>query len=183
MTDINKRMDELAEKAKQASERVHTAAHATTDNLQSQVWTARCRGRRKERRAGGEVADTRDEAKMGWNAARQTWHEHIAEVRSKSDEQKAEHDVHRAEHRAERAEDYAEYAVEFAFLALQEAEYAVLDASLARPRPETCWPPRRPDSPSSGGGGGTICRPRSSRRRVEPGALMGALRDNVRPWS
>jgi hypothetical protein len=132
MADIDERMAELADWAKQASERVHTAAHATNEKLQSQVSTARAAADQKNDELAAKAADTRDEAEMRWSAARQSWCEHIAEIRSKLDEEKAERDVHRAEHRAERAEDYAEAAVEFAFLALREAEYAVLDASLAR---------------------------------------------------
>jgi hypothetical protein len=136
MADIDKRMNELAEWAREASERVHAAAHATKEKLQSQVSTARVAADEKNDELAAQAAGAREEAKLRWSAARQSWREHIAEIRSKLDEEKAERDVHRAEHRAERAEDYAEAAVEFAFLALQEAEYAVLDATLARAEAE-----------------------------------------------
>jgi hypothetical protein len=63
---------------------------------------------------------------------KQSWNEHIAEIRRKADADKAEHDLHRAQRRADHREDDAVDAVNFALQAVEEAEYEVLDAILAR---------------------------------------------------
>jgi uncharacterized protein YgiM (DUF1202 family) len=132
MTEFDRRMEDLAERTKQASERVRAAAGATKEKLQSQVLTARTSIEKTNRQFEEKAAGARDEASKRWAAARQRWNDHTAEIKRRADTQKAEHDLHRAERRAEWAEDDALAAIDFAYYAVQEAEYEVLDAALAR---------------------------------------------------
>ena len=74
----------------------------------------------------------RDEAATGWEAMKDKWQSHVADLHHKAGDKKAEMDQAKAAMKADAAEDYAEDAVNFAIAAVQEAEYAVLDAVLAR---------------------------------------------------
>lgn len=132
MANSNELMDELAERAKQASERVHASAGTTKETLDSQVSAARASAEETNRQLEQKAAVARDEASNHWSAAREDWRAHIAEIRRKADAQKATLDVARAKSRADDREDDAVMAVDFALQAVQEAEYEVLDAILAR---------------------------------------------------
>jgi 2-keto-4-pentenoate hydratase/2-oxohepta-3-ene-1,7-dioic acid hydratase in catechol pathway len=132
MADSNERMDELAERAKQASERVHASASTTKEKLDSEVSAARASAEETNRQLEHKAAGARDEASNHWSAVRQNWNTHIAEMRRKADEQKATLDLARAKNRADDREDDAVMAVDFALQAVEEAEYEVLDAILAR---------------------------------------------------
>lgn len=130
MADFESHMDELAERAKKANERVQSSLGQTKEKLQSQVATARASVEKKNRQLK-EKATTNEPSKR-WSAARETWYSHTAEIRGKADAEKAKHDASHAEHRAERAEADALESIDFAYLALEEAEYEILDAALAR---------------------------------------------------
>ena len=132
MADSNELMDELAERARQASERVHASASATKENLESEVSAARASAEQTNRQLEQKAAGARGEASKHWSAARQNWNAHIAEIRRKADAQKASLDLDRAQNRADDRETDAVMAVDFALQAVEEAEYEALDAILAR---------------------------------------------------
>lgn len=132
MADSHALMDELADRAKQAKERVHASANTTRDNLQSAVSEARASAEETNRQLDEKAASSLNDASRAWTAARQNWNEHIAEIRRKADTEKAQLDLRRAQHRADLREDDAVAAVDFALQAVEEAEYEVLDAILAR---------------------------------------------------
>ena len=132
MADSNELMDELAERARQASEHVHASASTTKERLDSEVSAARASAEKTNRQLEQKAAGGRDEASKHWSAARQNWSAHVAAIRRKADTQKATLDLTHAEHRADAREDDAVMAVDFALQAVEEAEYEVLDAILAR---------------------------------------------------
>lgn len=132
MTHSKSRMDELAERAEQARARVRASADAAKEGLAAQVAEARGAVEQTNQRLADKARDAHGEAQTGWNAARQSWQEHTAELRREAEAHKAEHDARRAERRAEGAEANAEAAIDFALLAIEDAEWAVLDAALKR---------------------------------------------------
>ena len=132
MGESSNRMDDLAQRAQQARERVHASANETKENLEAQVAGARASTDEKSRELQAQAAGARDEAAQRWDGVRQSWNDHVAEMRRKAAADKAGFDHRRAEHRAKLVEEDALAAVEFAILAVEEAEYEVLDALLAR---------------------------------------------------
>lgn len=132
MADFDSRMDELAERAKAANQRVHASAGATKEKLESEVSAARASIEKTNQRLKEKGAGAHDEASEHWGAARQNWSDHIAEIRRKADADKAERGARHAQHGAERAERDAVDAVAYAIYAVEEAEYEALDAALAR---------------------------------------------------
>jgi len=132
MAESEKRMDKLAERAKEAANRVHASTTKTKEKLESQVAEARTASDKTKQELKAKAAETRNEATQDWDAIRQEWHDHIAKIQAKVDASKQERRIDRAEHRATRAEDDALAAIDFAYLAIEDAEWAVLDAHLAR---------------------------------------------------
>ena len=130
MPTFDSYMDDLAEYARKANERVKASLGATKEELQSQVSTARASIEQTNRRL--EEKATSSEPSKRWNEARQSWNNHTAEIRQKADAEKTKHDAARAERRAGWAEADALESIDFAYLALEEAEYEVLEAALAR---------------------------------------------------
>jgi hypothetical protein len=130
MAESEKRIDKLADRAREAADRVHGSASNTKDKLASQVREARAAADKTTQELQAKAADS--EASQRWSAIRQDWHDHIAVIQDKVDTKKQEFDVGRAKHRAEMAEDDALEAIDFAYLAIEDAEWAVLDAELAR---------------------------------------------------
>jgi hypothetical protein len=132
MAKSDKRIDTLADHAKEAAARVQASTNKTKEKLESQVSEARAAADKTRRELDARSADSRDEGSQRWAEIRQEWHDHIAAIQSKVDTQKEEFNVDRAQHRAARAEDDALAAIDFAYLAIEDAEWAVLDAVLAR---------------------------------------------------
>lgn len=132
MANPNELMEILAERAKQASERVHASASTTKERLESEVSAARASAEETNKQLEQKAAGARDEASQHWSAARQNWSAHIAQIRSKADAQKATLDLAHAKARADDREADAAMAVDFALQAVEDAEYEVLDAILAR---------------------------------------------------
>ena len=132
MAESTELMDALAERARQAKERVHASASTTKERLESQVAEARASAEKTNGQVEQKAQGAREGASEHWTAARKDWNAHIAQMRRKADDQKATLDATRAEHRAQDREDDAVMAVDFAMQAVEEAEYEVLDAILAR---------------------------------------------------
>ena len=132
MSESNKRIDTLADRAKEASARVHASTSETKEKLESQVSEARAAADKTRRELDAKSAAARDEGSQRWTEIRNKWHDHIAEIQSKVDTQKQEFNVDRAEDRAAWAEDDALAAIDFAYLAIEDAEWAALDAVYAR---------------------------------------------------
>jgi hypothetical protein len=123
MAALESRMQDLAERAAEANERVQASLGATKEKLQAQVAKAGATIERTNREL--EAKATAGEPWKRWTAARQSWNEHTAEIRRTTE-------AVRAIRRAEWAEANAVAAIDFAYLTLQQAEYQVLDAVLAR---------------------------------------------------
>ena len=132
MDNSTKRIDDLAQRAEQAKERVHASSSATKERLEEQVSAARASADEKGRRLEAQAAGAGDEAAQRWGEIRRSWNDHVAGMRRKAADDKAGFDARRAQLRAELAEEDAVAATEFAILAVEEAEYAVLDSLLAR---------------------------------------------------
>jgi hypothetical protein len=132
MAETEKRIDTLADRAREAAARVHASTSETKEKLESQVSEVRAAADKTRRELDARSADARDEGSRRWTEIRQEWHDHIAEIQRKVDAQKQAFSVDRAERRAARAEDDALAAIDFAYLAIEDAEWAVLDAVLAR---------------------------------------------------
>ena len=132
MSKSNKHIETLADRAKEATVRVQASTSETKEKLESQVAEARAAADKTRRELDAKSAAARDEGSQRWTEIRQKWHDHIAEIQSKVDNQKHEFKVDRAEHRAARAEDDAVAAIDFAYLAIEDAEWAALDAVYAR---------------------------------------------------
>jgi hypothetical protein len=132
MSDTDKLMTQLADRARQASEHVHTVTTRTKDELESEVAAVRASVEQMNDKLEQEGAEAYDEASKRMAAIRQSWSDHIAEIRRKADAVESDLDVKRAQHRAANAEVDAVAAVEIAMLAVEVAEYEVLDAVLKR---------------------------------------------------
>ena len=113
----NADFSQLTEKVNESQAKIKAAA--SDQNVDLTVGTAK-------------AAQTQTEAATGWQAMKDKWQSHVADLHQKADDKKAERDARRAELKAEAAEDYADDAVSFAIAAVQEAEYAAMDAILAR---------------------------------------------------
>ena len=132
MPSTDKLMAQLADRAEQASEHVHTVTSRTKDELESEVAAARAAVEQMTEKLEKEEAEAHDEASTRWAAIRQSWSDRIAEIRRKGDAVGSDLDVKRAQHRADNAEIDAVAAVSIAMLAVEVAEYEVLDAVLRR---------------------------------------------------
>jgi hypothetical protein len=132
MTESDKRIDMLADRAKEAANRVHASTSKTKEKLESQVLEARAAADKTRQELQANAADSRDEASQRWSEIRQEWRDHIAKIQKKIDAEKQESRADRAEFRAEVAEYDALAAIDFAYLAIEDAEWAALDAGLAR---------------------------------------------------
>lgn len=125
-------LTKLADRAKEAEERVAAAREKGKADIQADLDYARG--------AGEEEAEAlRETAEQGkgrisdrWEGVQEAWNQAIAKVREDVEGRKTEHDLHKAQRRADWAEDDARFAIDFAYSAIGEAEYAVLEASLAR---------------------------------------------------
>ena len=125
-------LTKLADRAKEAEERVAAAREKGKADLEADLDYARG--------AGEEEAEAlRETAEQGkgrisdrWEGVQEAWNQAIAKVHEDVEGRKTEHDLHKAQRRADSAEDDARFAIDFAYSAIGEAEYAVLDASLAR---------------------------------------------------
>jgi hypothetical protein len=122
----------LADRAKQAEDRVAAAKKQARSDLEKQTAKARDGAQRKAEQLKAQTATAAANASQWWNDVQSTWSEHVAHVREDIDNRKAERDAKKAQRHADAAEDDAVAAVAFAEAALEEAEYAVLTAALAR---------------------------------------------------
>jgi hypothetical protein len=125
-------LTKLADRAKEAEERVAAAREKGKAHLEADRDNARAVGEQ-------QAEDLRELAETGkgrisdrWEGVQEAWNQAIAKVREDVEGRKTEHDLHKAQRRADRADDDARFAIDFAYSAIGEAEYAVLDASLAR---------------------------------------------------
>jgi hypothetical protein len=125
-------LTKLADRAKEAEQRVAAAREKAKQDLEADLDYARG--------AGEEQAEApRETAEKGkgrisdhWESVQEAWNKTTAKVREDAESRKTEHDLHKAQWRADWAENDAPFAIDFAYSAIGEAEYAVLDASLAR---------------------------------------------------
>jgi hypothetical protein len=132
MTESDKRIDALADRAQEAADHVHAASTKTREKLESQVGEARAAADKTTQELNTKVAESRSEASERWTEMRKGWNDHIAKVRGKIEADKHEFDVDDANARARLAEEDALFAIDFAYTAIEDAEWATLEATLAR---------------------------------------------------
>jgi hypothetical protein len=132
MPTVDKHINTLVDRAKEASAHVQASTNETKEKLESQVSEARAAADKTRRELDAKSAAARDEGSQRWTEIRQKWDNHIAEIQSKVDTQKQHFNADRAEDRATWAEEDAMAAIDFAYLAIEDAEWAVLDAVYAR---------------------------------------------------
>jgi hypothetical protein len=132
MAESDEMIDKLADRAKQAKDRVRANSTATKETLEVQVAEARATADDTTKQMKDKASQSRDELQQRWDELRQNWNEHVSRIREKIEAEKAERNVEKAQRRAQRAEDEAVAAISFAYLAIEEAEADVLDAALAR---------------------------------------------------
>jgi hypothetical protein len=132
MTESDKRIDALADRAKAAANNVHAAQAKTREKLEAQVSEARAAAEKTTEKLDAQAAESRDAASEGWSEIQQGWRNHIAKVRAKVAADMHEFDVDDANMRARLAEEDALMAIDFAYMAVEDAEWAALDAKLAR---------------------------------------------------
>lgn len=132
MATFDDLIDKLADRAKQAADRVHASTSDTKEKLESQVSKARASANKTTQELEAKATDSQDDASRRWSEIRREWHDHIAKVQTRIDAEKDKADVSRAQHRAEFAERDATEAIDFAYMAIEWAEWAVVDAELAR---------------------------------------------------
>jgi hypothetical protein len=127
----------LSQRTKQAEDRVAAANTQARQQLERDVEQARQGVQETVDQLSADTATASSGLDAAGRDIRQSWSEHLAQVRSRIDARKAHHDAKVAEDNAEDAEDYAVFAINFAYSTVEEAEYAALDAVLAREEADT----------------------------------------------
>ena len=122
----------LADRAKEAENRVASANEKAKEDLEAERESARKVGEQQAEEMRETAHESKEEISEWWADVQRSWDHAVAGVRSDVENRKAEHDLHKAQRRAERTENEAEFAADFAYSAIVQAEYAALDASLAR---------------------------------------------------
>ena len=125
-------LTKLADRAKEAEERVAAAREKGKADLEGDRDNARAVGEQQAEDLRELAEENKGRISDRWLEMQEAWNQAIAKVREDIEGRKAEHDLHHAQRTAERAEDDARFAIDFAYSAIVEAEYAVLDADLAR---------------------------------------------------
>ena len=129
---VSDQLTKLADRAKEAEDRVAAAQGKARADLERDVENARTSAQEQADKLRATAEAKKGKLSVWWHDMQRSWHEHIEKIRSDIEERRAEHDGDRAQTRAEIAEDDAIFAIDFAYAAIEEAEYAVLNASLAR---------------------------------------------------
>jgi len=132
MAEFDNLIDKLADRAKEAADRVHASTSDTKEKLEAQVLKSRAAADKTTQELEAKVSHSQDETSQRWSQIGREWHDHIARIQGKIDAGKGKLDVSRAQHRAELAESDAIEAVDFAYMAIEWAEWAIVDAELAR---------------------------------------------------
>jgi hypothetical protein len=125
-------LTKLADRAKEAEERVAAAREKGKADLEADLEYARGVGEEQAKALSETAEEGKGRISDRWEGVQEAWNQAIAKVREDMEGRKTEHDLHKAQRRADSAEDDARFAIDFAYSAIGEAEYAVLDASLAR---------------------------------------------------
>jgi hypothetical protein len=122
----------LAERAKEAEDRVAAAKGKAKGDLEQEANDARAVAQAQADDLRETIDSGKGKVSDWWADAQRSWSEHVATIHSNIERRHAEHDRERAEENAEIAEDDAMLAIDYAEATIEEAEYAALDAALAR---------------------------------------------------
>jgi len=125
-------LGKLANRAKEAAEKVSAAAAKDRAALESQVGEAGKAAKDKAAELNSKAEQAGDANRARWSQFQQNWDKHVTDIRADIDAKKADLDAKHLDHRAEDAELDAIDAIAFAEAAVEEAEYSALNAALAR---------------------------------------------------
>jgi hypothetical protein len=122
----------LAQQAKEAEDRVRSAATEAKADLQANVERAADDARRTADELTNRADAAAEQASGWWAQVQSDWSKHIATVREDVAAKKKAIDMNDAQFAADLARADAQAAVNFASAAIDESEYAVLNAILAQ---------------------------------------------------
>jgi hypothetical protein len=129
---LSDQLSQLAARTKEAEDRFAAAKKDSRDRLEQDVQHARETTQTRTEKLQSEAAAAGDQASAWADNLRQSWNEHVQQVRNRMKADKNKMDAKIAGQDAQDAEDYAASAIDFAYATVEEAEYACLYAALAR---------------------------------------------------
>jgi hypothetical protein len=130
--DLSVKFEQIANRAKAATDELKAAGHTTRDELKTDVARARDEATAAADQVRTKADAARDDASSQWQAIRDSWHSHVSKARTRIKNTGDTFDARQATLNADLAEDYAYDAIDFALNAIDETESATLTAIYAR---------------------------------------------------
>ena len=129
---VSDKLFALANRAKEAENKIADARKKKSAELQAEVTKARAAATKRTEALRAKLDDGRNKMSESWQHSKEMLEANIAISKAKIEQAKLEHDAKHADKKADRAEYDAAFSVDYAYAALEDAELDVLSAILAR---------------------------------------------------